>query len=283
MGRHAGGERRPGGNDRTARKSGRAHRRDDAKRGGLRHERLRRRPRAECCGLHYGREPGPHGQAPVHGWLKERNRDPPLSEKPLRHQHPPGRGAARGDRLSPPDPPLGTRRGIGEKTAAVFYFPGQYAGGNILKLETIIEIAHANDAPVVVDAAAQLPPSSNLWRYTKELGADAAIFSGGKSIGGPQNTGIIVGKKEIIEACAMMGSPRYAIGRPMKAGRDVVVGLLAALAHYLDAGETAQYAHNERWCEFFMERLGGMRGLSPRLRRPNTLGQDLAGSRDRNR
>ena len=131
------------------------------------------------------------------------------------------------------------------------------------------------NVPVVVDAAAQLPPSSNLWRYTKELGADAAIFSGGKSIGGPQNTGIILGKKEIIEACAMMGSPRYAIGRPMKAGRDVIVGLLAALAHYLDGGEAAQYAHNERWCEFFMERTTGMKGLSPRLRRPNTLGQDL--------
>ena len=164
---------------------------------------------------------------------------------------------------------------IGEKTAAVFYFPGQYAGRNILKLETIIEIAHGKNVPVVVDAAAQLPPSSNLWRYTKELGADAAIFSGGKSIGGPQNTGIILGKKEIIESCAMMGSPRYAIGRPMKAGRDVIVGLLAALAHYLDGGEAAQYAHNERWCEFFMERTTGMKGLSPRLRRPNTLGQDL--------
>ena len=164
---------------------------------------------------------------------------------------------------------------IGEKTAAVFYFPGQYEGRNILKLETIIEIAHERSVPVVVDAAAQLPPASNLWRYTKDMGADAAIFSGGKSIGGPQNTGLILGKKTIVDACAMMGSPRYSIGRPMKAGRDDVVGVLTALAHYLEEGEAAQYAHNERWCEFFMERLAGMRGLSPRLRRPNALGQDL--------
>ncbi len=164
---------------------------------------------------------------------------------------------------------------IGEKTAGVFYFPGRYAGENILKLETIIEIAHANNVPVVVDAAAQLPPSANLWRYTEEMGADAAIFSGGKSIGGPQNTGVILGKKEIVAACAMMGSPRYSVGRPMKAGRDDVVGLLCALEHYLDGGEAEQYAHNERWCEFFMERLAGMKGLSPRLRRPNSLGQDL--------
>ncbi len=164
---------------------------------------------------------------------------------------------------------------IGEKTAGVFYFPGQYMGRNILKPETIIEIAHERNVPVIVDAAAQLPPSSNLWRYTKEMGADAAIFSGGKSIGGPQNTGIILGRKEIVQACAMMGSPRYSVGRPMKAGRDDIVGLVCALEHYLDEGEAAQYAHNEKWCEFFMERTAGMKGLSPRLRRPNALGQDL--------
>jgi len=164
---------------------------------------------------------------------------------------------------------------IGEKTAGVFYFPGRYAGGNILKLETIIEIAHKRNVPVVVDAAAQLPPSENLWRYTKTLGVDAAIFSGGKSIGGPQNTGIILGKKEIVGACAMMGSPRYSVGRPMKAGRDDIAGLLCALEHYLDSGEAEQYAHNERWCEFYMERMSGMKGLSPRVRRPNALGQDL--------
>ena len=164
---------------------------------------------------------------------------------------------------------------IGEKTAAVFYFPGQYMGRNILKPETIIEIAHGKNVPVIVDAAAQLPPSGNLWRYTREMGADAAIFSGGKSIGGPQNTGIILGRKEIIDACAMMGSPRYSVGRPMKAGRDDVVGLVCALEHYLDEGEAAQYAHNEKWCEFFMERTAGMKGLSPRIRRPNALGQDL--------
>ena len=73
----------------------------------------------------------------------------------------------------------------------------------------------------------------------------------------------------------MTGSPRYSVGRPMKAGRDDIVGLLCALEHYLDSGEAEQYAHNERWCEFFMERLAGMRGLSPRVRRPNALGQDL--------
>ena len=61
----------------------------------------------------------------------------------------------------------------------------------------------------------------------------------------------------------------------MKAGRDDIVGLLTALTHYLDGGEAEQYAHNEKWCEFFMERTAGMKGLSPRIRRPNSLGQDL--------
>ncbi|MEZ4504759.1 MAG: hypothetical protein R2848_02585 [Thermomicrobiales bacterium] len=52
----------------------------------------------------------------------------------------------------------------------------------------MIEIAHSMSVPVIVDAAAQIPPISNLWHYTRDLGADAAIFSGGKGLQGPQTT-----------------------------------------------------------------------------------------------
>ncbi|MEC8989701.1 MAG: aminotransferase class V-fold PLP-dependent enzyme [Candidatus Latescibacterota bacterium] len=60
-----------------------------------------------------------------------------------------------------------------------------------------VEIGKARGVPVIVDAAYEIPPK-NLWYYTKEVGVDAAIFSGGKALRGPSSTGLIVGRKEIV-------------------------------------------------------------------------------------
>ncbi len=163
---------------------------------------------------------------------------------------------------------------IGERTAAVMYFPGRYLGANILPLEKIIEIAKGRGVPVIVDAAAQLPPAENLWAYS-EMGADLVIFSGGKSLAGPQNTGLIFGRKDLVAACRMMGSPCYAIGRPMKVGREDIAGLMAALEYYLSGGEQAQVAHCEKLTEFLLERISSIAGLSAHRRFPNELGQAL--------
>src|SRR4051794_2149939 len=83
------------------------------------------------------------------------------------------------------------------RTAAVLYFAGAHFAANALPLEDVVEAAHAQRVPVIVDAAAQIPPVSNLWRFTRELGADAAIFSGGKGLRGPQSSGLVLGKRSI--------------------------------------------------------------------------------------
>ena len=80
--------------------------------------------------------------------------------------------------------------------------------------------------PFIVDAAAQLPPPENLWRFTQQ-GADLVLFSGGKGLQGPQSSGLIVGKKSLIEAIAFNGPPNPFIGRGMKVGKEELVGLLA--------------------------------------------------------
>ena len=122
---------------------------------------------------------------------------------------------------------------IKPQTAAllVYYKEGGMQGQ--VPLETQIEIARRHAVPMIVDAAAQLPPVENLWRFT-QMGADLVVFSGGKGLCGPQSSGLILGKRELIEACAFNASPRTYIGRPMKVGKEEIAGLLAAVRRYLD-------------------------------------------------
>src|SRR5205814_10069746 len=117
---------------------------------------------------------------------------------------------------------------LSPRTAAMIYFPRGTADRGELPLETAVQICRARRVPVLVDAAAQLPPRSNLWSFTRR-GADAAIFSGGKGLRGPQSTGLVLGKRELIDACAFHGPPFPFIGRGMKVGKEELCGILAAV------------------------------------------------------
>lgn len=122
---------------------------------------------------------------------------------------------------------------INEKTAAVFYFASALYERGSMQLQKVIEIAHQHNIPVVVDAAAQLPPVENLWNYTK-MGADLVIFSGGKTLCGPQDSGLIVGRRNLIEDCIKLGAPVHGICRSSKTSRESMVGLYVALKNYLE-------------------------------------------------
>ena len=121
---------------------------------------------------------------------------------------------------------------ISEHTAAVFYFASLKYAPAALSLEKTIEIAHRREIPVIVDAAAQLPPVENLWKFS-QAGADMTIFSGGKTLCGPQASGLIVGKKEWISICRKIGAPIHGICRSSKVGREEMCALLVALEEYL--------------------------------------------------
>lgn len=153
---------------------------------------------------------------------------------------------------------------ITEKTAAVacpiLDTPGT------LTLPDVVGIAHAKGVPVIVDAAAELPPRSNLRRFISE-GADLVAFSGGKAIGGPQASGILAGRADLIASVALQhqdmdvradtwnkrgllsdgrlrGIPHQGFGRSMKVGREEIVGLISALRRYADGSDDADA---ERW------------------------------------
>jgi L-seryl-tRNA(Ser) seleniumtransferase len=162
---------------------------------------------------------------------------------------------------------------ITPRTAMIFYSAGDHLASGALSLSRTIEIAHSHGVPVVVDAAAQLPPTENLWRFTRELGADAAVFSGGKDFRGPQASGLIVGSEKMIAAIAVNGSPHQRLARPLKVGKEEMIGLLAAVERYVaeDWRERAQRYEETvaRWVEHFRE----LPGIAASRVFPNEAGQ----------
>lgn len=150
---------------------------------------------------------------------------------------------------------------INKKTVAIGYFPvfdpvyfaSYYPEVKVLSLEEVIEVAHRHDLPVIVDAAAELPPAENLRKFVN-MGADLVIFSGGKAMRGPNDTGILCGRKDLVDATALNGFPQdypipsglFGIGRCMKVSKEQIVGLTVALKRYVQRDHAADMG---RWSE----------------------------------
>jgi uncharacterized pyridoxal phosphate-dependent enzyme len=130
---------------------------------------------------------------------------------------------------------------INEYTTAIFFCAGAHLAGPALSLDRTIEIAGKYSIPVIVDAAAQLPPVTNLWRFTNEQGADLAIFSGGKALHGPQSSGLVVGRSDLIEAIRVNASPNPRLARGFKASKEEIAGLLTAVELYLTRDHQAEW------------------------------------------
>ncbi|PXV86872.1 L-seryl-tRNA(Ser) seleniumtransferase [Lachnotalea glycerini] len=130
---------------------------------------------------------------------------------------------------------------VNERTAAFFLFPASLYEKGIPACEETIPVLKRLGIPAIVDVAAQLPPVSNLWYYTRQLGADAAIFSGGKHIKGPQSTGLIVGNTDFINSCKLLASPNCRIGRAFKTGKEELAGFITALELFVNESEEDKF------------------------------------------
>src|SRR5262249_4864636 len=170
--------------------------------------------------------------------------------------------------------PADLEQAIGSRTAAVFWFQGAMTTERDLPLAEVIRIARAHDLPVVVDAAAQLPPVSNLWHFT-QMGAALAIFSGGKDLRGPQSSGLVWGRRDLVEACRCQGNPNPFIGRPMKVGKEEMLGLLAAVERYLQLDHAAREQYCEDTVRTWCAALNGLPGVAAERSYPNEAGQPL--------
>ena len=163
---------------------------------------------------------------------------------------------------------------ISEKTAAIFYFANPGREHLWVSYEEAIAIAERHNVPLIVDAAAQLPPPENLWRFT-QMGVDLALFSGGKGLCGPQSSGLIVGKKSLIEAIAFNGPPHPFIGRGMKVGKEELIGLLAAVKWYLDQDHDKLQQSYEDQVTYYDEVFSDIRGVTVHRIFPSEAGQPM--------
>jgi L-seryl-tRNA(Ser) seleniumtransferase len=151
---------------------------------------------------------------------------------------------------------------ISENTVAVLHFVYDPQPG-VLPLERVLEIAHSRGLPVIVDAAAEIPPAENLSKFVA-LGADVVLFSGGKDLGAPNDTGLLLGRKDIVDLCRSLGPQSYAtvggetrifIGRPMKTSKEDIVGVIAALEKYLKTDHTTRIRNWDRSADYFVSRI----------------------------
>ncbi|MCU0520366.1 MAG: aminotransferase class V-fold PLP-dependent enzyme [Anaerolineae bacterium] len=165
-------------------------------------------------------------------------------------------------------------RAITDKTAAIYYFYNPARMPGQVPVEQGIEIAHQAHIPLVIDAAAQIPPVDNLWRFT-QMGADLVLFSGGKGLRGPQSSGLILGRKDLIQACAFNACPRAFIGRPMKVGKEELVGLMTAVRLYLDLDHEALMHSYEVQVQKVIEAFADHAHISARRSFPSEAGQPM--------
>jgi L-seryl-tRNA(Ser) seleniumtransferase len=179
---------------------------------------------------------------------------------------------------------------ITDRTAAFFFVADSQAQP---PLQSITKLARRHKLPVIVDAAAQLPPQANLRRFIA-AGADLVAFSGGKALGGPQASGILCGRKDLIMSAALQhldldiyqdmweppkalidkrklpGTPQHGIGRSCKAGKEEIVGLLTALRLFLAEGDAARH---RRW-------MAVLNGVQVGLKDVPSASVDISGAAD---
>src|SRR5438270_473085 len=137
-------------------------------------------------------------------------------------------------------------------------------GGHISR-EDWIRVAHKHGVPCFNDAAADVPPISNLWNYTA-MGFDLVAFSGGKGIRGPQCTGLLLGKKDLIDAAQLNNSPySNTVGRGMKVGKEEIIGLVAAVDWFLEQDDAAMEAEFRKRAAVIAERVQNVLSVEAKI------------------
>ena len=151
-------------------------------------------------------------------------------------------------------------RAINGQTAMMLFYNANNFAGQIRDAE-FAQLGKKHGIPTLNDAAADVPPVSNLWNYTA-MGFDLVAFSGGKGIRGPQSAGLLIGRKDLIAAARLNGPPNSdTIGRGMKVNKEEMLGMLVALELYLKKDHEQEQREFERRADVIAKSVAGLTGV----------------------
>jgi L-seryl-tRNA(Ser) seleniumtransferase len=156
---------------------------------------------------------------------------------------------------------------ISDKTAMLWFLNANNFQGKIKDTE-FVEIARKYKIPCMNDCAADVPPVENLWKYT-QMGFDLVCFSGGKGLRGPQSAGLLLGKKELIQAAKKNAPPNGStVGRGMKVNKEEILGLLVAIEVYLKRDHQADWTLWESQIKMINDAALSVPGVTPEIHVP---------------
>jgi L-seryl-tRNA(Ser) seleniumtransferase len=162
-------------------------------------------------------------------------------------------------------------RAFTDRTLLCHFFNAAEEG--LISREDWIRVAHKHNVPCFNDAAADVPPISNLWKYT-QMGFDLVTFSGGKGMRGPQNAGLLLGRKDLIEAAAWNNNPfDETVGRGMKVAKEQIIGMVAAVDWFLSQSDEGMQAEFRRRADRIVAPLNGLPTISHQIYVPPVANQ----------
>ena len=155
-------------------------------------------------------------------------------------------------------------RAVNEKTAMMLFYNTNNNVGQIKDVE-FVQLGKRFSIPTMNDAAADVPPVSNLWKYT-DMGFDLVTFSGGKAIRGPQSAGLLLGRKNLIAAARLNGPPNGdTIGRGMKVNKEEMLGMLVALDLYVKKNHEEEGREFEKRAETIQKSAADVPGVKAEI------------------
>ena len=155
-------------------------------------------------------------------------------------------------------------RAVNEKTAMMLFYNNNNQLGRIQDA-AFVQLGKKHGIPTFNDAAADVPPVENLWKYTR-MGFDLVAFSGGKGLRGPQSAGLLLGKKDLIAAARLNAPPNgNTIGRGLKVNKEEMVGMLAALERYLALDHADERREFDKRAETIRRAAAAMPGVTAEI------------------
>jgi L-seryl-tRNA(Ser) seleniumtransferase len=151
-------------------------------------------------------------------------------------------------------------RAVGERTAMMFFLNKAEPDGRI-KRDEWVRVARERGVVSFNDAAADVPPKEHLSLYVRQ-GFDLVAFSGGKGLRGPQCSGLLLGRKDLIDGARILVSPHAGIGRAMKVGKEEIIGLVAAVERYLKVDLDAERRAIESKVAHLVDVVGRVKGVT---------------------